>query len=424
MSYQTNTVMRQRRFSVVLSLLLAILSVPFLVGFSFQKENTQRPYVVILSLDGFRWDYPTLYHTPNINRMASQGVQARSLIPSFPTTTFPNHYTIATSLYPDHHGIVNNFFYDDSLDRYYRISDRETVENQAFYGGEPLWVTAEKQGVRSAAYYWVGSEAAVCGIRPSYWKKYDESTPFSARIDTVIAWLKLPERIRPHLLMVYFHEPDETSHTFGPISPETKKEVEVLDSLVGVLFHKMDRLPQHREINFILLSDHGMAAVDQERYIDLTEYVDTSLLDKTTGSNPVISLRAKTGDNDSLYQQLLSVPHCKAWKSGSLPESFHYGSNPRVLDMVILADSAWTMGWKPHAGHSKGAHGYSPFNPDMQAIFYARGPAFRKGWVSPSFENVNIYPLVTTILSLKPAPMDGSINNVGSLLKKRYTRKN
>ena len=179
------------------------------------EQKTEEPYVVMLSVDGFRWDYPDKVPTPNLDYIAENGVKAKSLKPAFPTKTFPNHYSMATGLYPDHHGIVLNSFYDEEMDKYYEIRNREAVENPDFYGGEPIWVTAENQNVTSASYFWVGSEAAVNGVSPTYWKKYDHSFHFEQRIDSVIAWLQLPEKERPHLILWYIHEPDNIGYRLG-----------------------------------------------------------------------------------------------------------------------------------------------------------------------------------------------------------------
>jgi alkaline phosphatase D len=249
-----------------------------------------------VSLDGFRWDYCKIYNTPNLNRLAQQGVKAERLISSFPTVTFPNHYSIATGLYPDHHGLINNSFPAPDLGLFYRMGDRTAVENSAFYGGEPVWETAEKQGARSASFYWVGSEAR----HPSYWKKYDESVTYEARIDTVIKWLGYPPEKRPELVTLYFDEPDATGHKFGPVSPQTKRVVERLDSLMGVLRTKLSMLPEARKINLIIVSDHGMEAISHERYINIKSLVPERMIASISGGNPVYLINPSAGKKDSI----------------------------------------------------------------------------------------------------------------------------
>jgi alkaline phosphatase D len=374
-------------------------------------------YVVMLSIDGFRWDYPQMYNTPNLNRVAREGVKARSLIPCYPSKTFPNHYSIATGLYPDNHGIVNNSFYDSKLG-FYSIGDREAVENGKFYGGEPIWVTAEKQGVRAASFYWVGSEAPVQGIQPTYWKKYKQKVPFAERIDTVIRWLSLPESKRPRLITWYFHEPDGVSHRYGPESNETKRVVEEIDSLLGVFFQKAESLPIYSRINFIILSDHGMASISPERFVNLSEYLAKDWFTAFSGGNPMYSLQPKPEYWEKVLTILKGIPHLKTWERKDIPSRYVYGTNPRIFDILIEADLGYSVSWAGDKDqYDGGTHGYDNMYPEMQGIFYAMGPAFKKGYSQPSFLNVNIYPLVAQILNLKPAKVDGELSEVSGLLK-------
>jgi len=210
----------------------------------------------MLSMDGFRWDYPDIAETPNLDYIKEHGVKAQSLKPSFPTKTFPNHYTMITGLYPDHHGIIHNNFYDPEKEMYYRTSNREAVQNGEFYGGEPIWVTAENQDIITASYFWIGSEAAVRGVKPTYWKIYEHHFPYTQRIDSVIYWLELPEDERPHLITWYMDEPDSKGHRYGPESTEIKETITYLDSLVGVFLNRLQELPIHENINIIITSDH------------------------------------------------------------------------------------------------------------------------------------------------------------------------
>lgn len=379
-----------------------------------EKENNQ--YVVMLSIDGFRWDYADKVPTPNLDKIAKMGVKAESLKASFPTKTFPNHYSMATGLYPDNHGIVLNSFYDPELNRYYSVMDREAVEDGKFYGGEPIWVTAEKQGITSASYFWVGSEADVQEIHPTYWKKYDHDFPFEQRIDSVIAWLQLPENIRPHLILWYMHEPDKSGHMYGPDSKEMDSVIIYLDSLVGVFIEKLQDIPYANEVNVIVTSDHGMGNISNERKVVIEENLNMDWVDIIQGYNPNFVIRANEGYIDSIYLTLKKVPHITTWKSGEVPEKFHYGTNPRTLDIVVVADSSWSVVFNNERPVGNGTHGFDNNNKDMHAIFYAYGPAFKENYVSPSFENVDIYPLITHILGLEPAEVDGSLENVKQLI--------
>lgn len=374
------------------------------------------PYVVMLSMDGFRWDYPDHCPTPNLDRIAARGVKAQSIQPSFPSKTFPNHYTMATGLYPDHHGIVDNSFYDPSTGRNYSISNRQAVEDPSFYGGEPIWVTAHKNGIISASFYWVGSEAPIEGIRPTYWKQYDHDVSFEQRIDTVIYWLNLPEQKRPHLITWYIEEPDGIEHEKGPGSEETMQMVMHLDSLMGVFLDKIDALPIAKQINIIITSDHGMGQVSPDRCVNLKEFIDYQWFDEMEGHTPNLTLKVKKEFADTAWKALSSIPHIIAWKHGEIPDSLHYGTNPRTLDFILVADSAWQFTMTGKVSRSSGAHGYNPYDADMHAIFYASGPAFKVGYIQPTFENVDLYPLICHILMIPPAPVDGRIERVIGML--------
>ena len=371
----------------------------------------------MLSMDGFRWDYPLKASTPTLDSIARQGIRAEAIKPCFPTKTFPNHYSIATGLYPDHHGIVNNSFYDPVMKAYYSLSDPQTTGNGAFYGGEPLWVTAARQGMVSATYFWAGSEAPVKGIRPTYWKAYDKNITFSQEIDTVVYWLTLPEKRRPHLILFYFNEPDVTGHDYGPGSPQVMSVVERLDSLTGVLMRKLKQLPCYPQINVIITSDHGMENIDKEKTVYLEDHLRKEWFTAVEGSNPNYNLTVKKEYYDVVYNTLNAVTHTKVWKHGEVPAYFHYGENPRDGDLILLADSSWSLRWGKR-GHyeSGGAHGYDNRNTDMHAIFYATGPAFKKGYIQQTFDNIDIYPLITRILGLTPAPDDGDTDHVAGML--------
>jgi len=395
-----------------------LLLVTLLVACNNNQQNNEnnQPYVVMVSLDGFRWDYTQYANTPVLDSLANAGVLAEALIPSFPTKTFPNHYTIATGLYPDHHGIVLNGFYaiDHKMD--YNKDDKSTVGDSKFYGGEPIWTTAELQGIKAATLFWVGSEAENHGVRPTYWEKYNQSIPFKARIDTVYNWLSKKETARPHLIMWYYHEPDGVGHGAGPRSPELVTEIEKLDSNLGDFFTKMRTLPFFNQINFIVTSDHGMGQLSPDKQIILDDIIDTANLAYYDGWNPIWNLKVKDGKMKEVYSNLKKNKNLQVWYSDSIPERLHYGTNPRTFDITVVAKPYWSIFWSWKIGNSLGAHGYDNNFKDMYTIFYAAGPAFKKGYIAPEFENVNIYPLIAEIMKLKPAETDGKLVNVDNML--------
>ena len=402
-------------FSYLIAPLLAFLSV---TGCSSVRSERETPYVVMVSLDGFRWDYDSICGTPVLNDIADKGVMAVRLIPSFPTKTFPNHYSIATGLYPDHHGLVNNSFYAPDIDLVYRIGDRAMVSNGAFYGGEPIWITARKAGLKTASFYWVGSEAPIMGMQPDFWKPFDEDVPFSDRVDTVLTWLSLPERKRPHLVTLYFEEPDAVSHVYGPLSSETGSVVRSLDSLMGVLRDGLSKLPQAKKINLIILSDHGMAVIDTSLYNYVFDTLPQTMVKRIYGGSPVWAIEPAEGMTDSVLYYLNIQHGMKAYRREDLPAHLHYGTHPRIPAVVLIADPGWVAGLRPKpSGYNRGDHGYDWKFRDVQSIFYAEGPAFRKGFAVDTLYNVDVYNIISRILNLTPAPNDGNRERILPLFR-------
>jgi predicted AlkP superfamily pyrophosphatase or phosphodiesterase len=375
-------------------------------------------YVVMVSFDGFRWDYTDMNETPNFDQLATKGVKADRLIPSFPTSTFPNHYTLATGLYPDHHGIINNSFYAPELGGIYRIGDTQMVTNGSAYFGEPIWVTAEKQGVKSACYFWVGSEAEIMGVRPTYWNRYDGRIPYTYRVDQVIDWLSLPMSQRPALVTLYFDEPDHTAHGAGPESEATGEEVEYLDSILGYLRVELSKLEHKDRINLIVLSDHGMGSISADKYVNLNDYLKEDWTVSVVGGNPMYLIQAQEDCADSITNAFEGIEGLSAWQKEDIPDRLHYGSSPRFPGIMVLADSTWSIGTQSDpSGYSGGAHGYDNAYSSMHTIFYAEGPAFKENYSAASFSNVEIYGIIAHLLGLDPEDTDGDIKHVSGLFK-------
>jgi predicted AlkP superfamily pyrophosphatase or phosphodiesterase len=395
-----------------------------LPGFLIAGERKNH-CVVVLSLDAFRWDYPSMYRTPNLDRLAKSGCRAESLKPGYPTKTFPNHYAIATGLYPDHNGIVQNSFRDPQLDRVFRMGDRSAVEDSIFWEGEAIWETAEKQGVKTASYFWVGTETNEY-FRPGIRKIYEDGFPYRQQIDSVFSWLSLPEETRPSLILFYFDEPDKTSHEFGPVSRETGRVVARLDRLVGILMSGLARLERKYDLqtDLIILSDHGMGHVPGGNQVYLSDALDLKRIRHIDGGNPVLALDPEPSYLDEAYRRLRSTPHLKVWKRGELPWHYHYGTHVRIPELIVEADSAYGVEIRrrrdspgKQVRYSLGMHGYDPDNKDMHGIFYASGPSFKRGHVQPTFENVNIYELLARLLEITPVKTDGDLRKVQGILK-------
>ena len=377
-----------------------------------------KPYVVLVSLDGFRADYPRLDDAKHLLAIAAHGVSTEGMVPSYPSLTFPNHYTLATGLYPEHHGIVANSFYDATKDAHYSMS--RTATEGAWYGGTPIWALAEKQGVRSACFFWPGSEAEIAGVRPSYYLKFDDHYPEPERIDQVIAWLKLPEAQRPHLITLYYSDVDHAGHEYGPDAPETATAVHHLDDLMGTLSEKLHAtgLP----VDLIIVADHGMVKTNPDwitldKYADLSGFtVDGPLLysnDEALKQKTYLALKA-AADKD---------PRFSVYRLKDMPARLHDDANPRTGDPVVVPNGPYAI--RAHAGGrdrppTTGSHGYDPSQvKEMRAIFFAEGPAFKSGVTLPPFENVDVYPLVAHILGLTPPPIDGTDAPFAPALKKK-----
>lgn len=369
-------------------------------------------YVVVLSMDGFRSDYPARAHTPTLDSLARVGVRA-AFRPCYPSVTFPNHYSMATGLHPDHHGLINNSFYDAELDSVYTMR----CADPRFFGGEPIWNTAERQGVRAASFYWVGSEIALPGGQPSTWKKFDSSVPFQSRADSVIAWLQRPEKQRPHLIMWYLEEPDHTGHLCTPDSSATLRMVEHVDSVLGYFFNQARKLDIFPQIDFLVVSDHGMATYTPEKSVNLADYLPRDSFHHVFEGVPTL-LYPKPGYTDKAYEVLKKVPHVTVWKKGEIPDKFVYGKNPRVPELVVAPNIGTYVVFRDNPkAFIGGAHGYDNYTPEMEAIFYAAGPSFKQGAELPVMPNVNLYLIICRLLGIQPAPNDGDSTVIAPLFR-------
>ena len=379
-------------------------------------------YTVIISLDGNRWDYPEYYEMPFFDSLATVGVKAR-MEPSFPSSTFPNHYTMATGLVPDHHGLVNNSFWNPDTQHGYSIRDNESRFDPRYYLGEPIWITAQKQGVKCGVVYWVGSDIAIKGEYPTYYRNWNEEPHwnFAQRCDEVIRLLSLPEDERPRLVMAYFDEPDHQGHVHGPISPETKVMAEKMDSLMHSLYLRIKALPHGSKVNFILAGDHGMEEISPERFIGWKDVVPQEWVERIVGNLPT-SIWAKEGYADSLYNKLSGVEHLNVWRHGEVPEELCYGTSNRLGDIIVSPELGWQFNFAPGKNH--GAHGFDSREIDMMVAFRAVGPDFKTGYDAPytegensAFHNTDLYPMLCKLLGVKPEKVDGKLERIQKILK-------
>jgi predicted AlkP superfamily pyrophosphatase or phosphodiesterase len=373
------------------------------------------PIVVLIGLDGFHPSYLSRPPSRHLRELARQGVQARWMTPVFPSLTFPNFYTIATGLYPEHHGIVSNTMLD-SLGSF-SLRDRSSVEDPRWWGGEPIWVTAVKQNQRAATYFWPGSEAEIKRVRPTYYKIYDSSVPDAARVWQVLQWLSLPSAQAPSLLTVYFNDVDDAGHRFGPNAPETDSAIARVDCAVGALMAGLEQRGLTSKVNLIVVSDHGMAEVAPDHVIHLEQLIDTAAVN-LVDQGPIVSLSPKSGRGDEIVGQLRKSSHLKVYRKSEIPAALHYRANSRIQPILAIADEGWIATARSGGGSPRGMHGYPPDLPSMRALFLARGPAFARGAVVPPFQNIHVYDLVAHILKLTPAANDGSLDSIRAVLSK------
>jgi len=386
-------------------------------------SQVAKPYVILVSLDGFRYDYAKRYGAKALLELASHGASAPDgMIPAFPSITFPSHYTIVTGLYPEHHGIVANTFYDPSRKQVYSYKDATTVKDGSWYGGTPLWVLAEQRGMRAACFFWPGSEADIQGVRPSYYARYSDKFPNEQRVNQILDWLRLPAPRRPHFLTLYFSDTDHAGHQYGPDSPQLADAVHEMDSELGRLSAGIAALKL--PVDVIVVADHGMATV-RGAWITLDELgLDDSLLEDSEGQ----LMYAKSGsDAQKILESLRGKSEkFQVYRRDHVPEHLHFDGNPRVGDPVVIQTGPFEI--RVSAGSDKrspsvGAHGFDPaILPEMRAIFVAAGPDIRSGATVAPFENVNVYPLIAKILgldihALKTGPVDGRLAVLQGILK-------
>lgn len=381
------------------------------------------PPLILISLDGFRWDYCALHpaETPRLRQLMREGISARGLIPVYPSNTFPNHYSIVTGLYPSHHGIINNLMFDPTLGAAFHYNRAASAQDSRWWGGEPIWITAGKQGRKSACAFWPGSEARIEGMRPTFWVPYDYSIPFPQRLDTLVHWLTLPADQRPDVVMFYLEETNSVAHAYGPDSPELVATLKLLDDRVGAI---VDRLAAARVTpNFVIVSDHGMTACGPDRLIALDDYLDLKTV-QVDFDETVVGLRPRPGtDVDAILRALAKLPPAaKAFRAADLPAHFHIDpNNPRVPPVWIVPAEGWKIMSRAKLDEDKtqkGQHGYDPALPSMHGILIAQGPSFKTGGtVVPAVENIHLYNLLCAALHLVPAPNDGDNRLVRAMLR-------
>lgn len=411
--------------SATIVFLLIFLSLSSNSHFAQSAIKDLKPTVILISLDGFRYDYFEKFQPEFLNRLAKKGVRAKWMIPSFPTKTFPNHYTVATGLYPAHHGIVENNVYDFGTT--FSMSKREEVQNPRWWLGEPIWVTAEKQNQISAAYFFPGSETAIGGVKPTIFNVYNGKVPPEMRVDKILSYLDLPLEKRPTMLTLYFSDVDDAGHEFSPDAEETRYAVQNVDRYIERLYNGLKARKIDEKVNVIITSDHGMASYKLQNVIFLDDYFSDKLAEKILWTNEFVQIFPKDGKTEEIFGKINNIKNLTCWNKKDIPARFNYQDSPRIAPIICLADEGWIVtnhkrydDWlddiiditKP-----RGAHGYDNNLVSMRAIFLAHGEAFKKNYIAEPFENIEVYNLMCKILGLKPAKNDGDFEKIKMVLR-------
>ena len=382
--------------------------------------------VILISIDGFRWDYLQRYEAPTLRQLAAAGGHIRSLTPSYPSKTFPNHYTLVTGLRPAHHGIVGNWFYDPATGESFGMKKPESNTNPRWWGGEPIWITAERQGVRSGCYFWPGSEAPHDGRLASFWLPFNDRLPSPDRVDGVLHWLDLPPAQRPRLITLYFSAVDSAGHKLGPDSPAMQNSITEVDQAIARLLAGLDRLGLHGQANLVIVSDHGMSLTSPDRVIFLEDLMELSSVEvEATGTYAGVRPKPGTRTAAELADAIRAraPAHLQVYERDHLPPRFHYDHNDRIPAVMLVPDDQWSLevktGWPARAAnYDKGSHGWDNATPNMGALFIASGPAFKPGVELPAADNIHVYNLLCALLGISPAPNDGDDQLVRAFIRR------
>ena len=390
-------------------------------AFQFDLFRAAPPTVILVSLDGFHPDYLAWDSAATLNELGAEGVRAEFLKPIFPTKTFPNHYTLVTGRYAENHGIVANTMQDATLGRFSLGRRAAVVDGRWWDDAEPIWITLHKAGIKSAMFFWPGSEAEINGIRPAYYRTFSTDSLWDARINWVMDALKRGAPERPQLISLYFEEVDTAGHAYGPRGAGTRQAVANVDRYLTHLVARLKEKNLFDNVNLIVTSDHGMAATSRDSVVFLDDFVDLDSV-VVTDWDPILAMDPAGGDTDDLLADLQRMPHVTFHKKGELPERLHYNSHERIRSIIGIAEVGWRISSRgyfnsnPHR-FDGGNHGYDPDEPSMHGIFIGRGPAFKTGKVVAGFENVHIYALLCAIFDVEPAENDGNLDAVRDLLK-------
>ncbi len=379
------------------------------------------PPLILISIDGYRADYLDRGYSPVLAGLASDGVRAQGLRPVYPSVTYPNHYTIVTGLYPDEHGIVNNTMHDPVLGNFSPPNRAANTDGRWWDQAEPIWVTAQKQGLRTASMYWPGTQAEIRGVRPTYWQNFDASVSPNARVEQVLSWLDLPQEQRPSFVSLYFDQVDTAGHNYGPDSIQVNEALVSVDAALGELVKGLRQRNSYSTTNLVILADHGMSATSPDRVVLLDPMVNVDHVE-IVSALVNLGLDPKPGYAAEVEHALLAPhPHLQCWKKEHLPKKFHYGANARIPAIQCVTEEGWmvsTAAIESKRSHPLlGEHGYDSDGPRMRALFVAHGPSFKQHLTVPVFDNINVYALLARLLDIKPLRNDGKPQVTAGMLQ-------
>ena len=385
----------------------------------------ERAILVLVSIDGFRWDYLDRYQAPNLRQLAANGVRAEGLIPQFPSKTFPNHYTIVTGLKLANHGIISNNMRAPGIPGEFSLSNRDVLADPRWWGGEPIWNTVEQQGRIAAAMFWPGSETVIGGRQATYWTPFDDEMPHGDRVARVLGWLKLPDGKRPSFLTLYYSDVDNAGHEEGPESEAVRAAVHSVDRSIGELVAGVKAIGIEDRVHYVVVSDHGMAALSPDRMIVLDHLIDVAQMDVVDWA-PVLGLSPKDGDVETLYAALKDKhPHLQVYRRSEIPAVYGIAGHPRLSPVVGIADEGWYITstrevdrWSEPGRHAPGGtHGYDARATSMHGVFIATGPRVKSGVTVAPIENIHVYEFMCAVLGLAPAKNDGDPSVTRDMLR-------
>ncbi|MFA7625821.1 MAG: ectonucleotide pyrophosphatase/phosphodiesterase [Candidatus Kapaibacterium sp.] len=399
-------------------LFIAILLLSSLTAFKLESKDNEQ-IVILVSLDGFRWDYPDRGYSPKLKEIEEQGVRALTLQPQFPSMTFPNHYSIITGLVPEKHGIIANYFLNPITGDTFSLRHAH-VSQSKWYKGEAFWETARRYGIKTAAYFWPGSEMDLEYRRPDYFESYEHERPYRTRVAGVIEWLKLPDSLMPRFIMLYFDETDSKAHSYGTDSKELNQGITRVDSMIALLDSGIKDLGLSERVNLIILSDHGMADISSERIINLNDLIGNNSKPSVYNYSTMAMIDTHKDSVGILYSRLKNNENrFKVYKKDEITERYRYKNHPYLPEILLIADNGWQFVQNNQTSKDRlAAHGYDNKVLDMQGIFFAKGPAFKKNYKCNTLNNIDIYPLLCKLFDIEPLNnIDGNLLNIIHVLE-------